>query len=337
MRHVGVVIAALLVLIVPVGAKPGKEAVGDFVLADGAVQGDWVSFSYGPDEVRDFTLGGVEVFDVEVERQPLGGSLEKRAEGARTEIRTTFFELEALDTPTGHLQLASKGPITFTFPDGAALAEGDGRVEVVVDGVRGVLVGESLAVDGSTVTTERSARFLAVAPGARDLTERVARAAAADRIGAVVSLARGEDGPKEAVASFGNVSVEPEVTDRHVRFVVDGDRGDARVLAFTIDPALLGNASDADIAYAFDAAPLPSAVSIQDVLDPDDDGLEPERWTVRDEAGLQLLVSVPHYSVHTVDVRALLAEAAPAIVAGVLAGLGAVALGGVALFRRRAA
>lgn len=77
------------------------------------------------------------------------------------------------------------------------------------------------------------------------------------------------------------------------------------------------------------------ASSMQDILDPNDDGGQPEYWVVRDDDGLQVLVSVPHWSVHLVEISSLTQRIPPGILTGVVAATGGIALAAVALFMPR--
>jgi hypothetical protein len=77
------------------------------------------------------------------------------------------------------------------------------------------------------------------------------------------------------------------------------------------------------------------ASSIEDILDPSDDGGQPEYWVVRDASGLQVLVSVPHWSVHLVELSSLAELVQPSVVVGLVAGAAGIAVAAVALFMPR--
>lgn len=79
------------------------------------------------------------------------------------------------------------------------------------------------------------------------------------------------------------------------------------------------------------------ASSLDDILDPNDDAGQPEYYVVRDEHGLQVMVTVPHWSVHMVELSSLAELVQPSVLIGIAAGAAGIAVAAVALFvpRRR--
>jgi hypothetical protein len=122
---------------------------------------------------------------------------------------------------------------------------------------------------------------------------------------------------------------------------------EGRTIILHVDPALLGNSTEdrLDLHYFDDhedgtqtEVVFARAASLADVLDPTDDGGRPEYWVVSDADGLQVLVSVPHWSVHTVVLSGLGAILQPSVLVGIVAGSAGIAVAAVAMFwpRRRA-
>jgi hypothetical protein len=116
---------------------------------------------------------------------------------------------------------------------------------------------------------------------------------------------------------------------------------EGRTVVLHVDPALLGNATAdrLDLHYYDDHADgsrteavFARAGSLADALDPTDDDGRPEYWVVADADGLQVLVSVPHWSTHTVTLAGLGALLQPSVLAGALAGAAGIAVAAVALF-----
>ncbi|MEK6986215.1 MAG: hypothetical protein AABX89_07525 [Candidatus Thermoplasmatota archaeon] len=74
------------------------------------------------------------------------------------------------------------------------------------------------------------------------------------------------------------------------------------------------------------------ATGLDDILEPNDDQGQPEYWVVRDASGFQVLVSVPYWSVHLVELSGLVERVAPSVLLGALAGAAGAVVAAIALF-----
>lgn len=75
-----------------------------------------------------------------------------------------------------------------------------------------------------------------------------------------------------------------------------------------------------------------AASDLQDVLDPADDSGQPEYWVVEDANGLQVLVSVPHWSAHAITVGSVgQVLSNPSVIIGIAVGLAGSVVAGVAM------
>ncbi|HLE97450.1 MAG TPA: hypothetical protein VI997_08785 [Candidatus Thermoplasmatota archaeon] len=318
------------------GAASAAPLVGDFVAADSEVDGAWVTFRYTPERVLAYTLSGTRLFDVEVTGTPsTSGAFGTEARGATLRVRTPLYELEAIDVPDGHLAVTADGSMVVRFGPEAILSQAaPDRVAVTVGDVRGLVFSPAgpVTVDGPAIRAEQAVSFLATFDDARGL---VADAAADRRVGAVVAATRAADGVELAVADFAGIRVEAETIEDGVRFRIESDGLDGRVLVFDLDPDLLGTADPAAVEVRYDGAAVRDALSADDALDADDDGLAPERWIESRDGAFRVLASVPHWSVHSLEVVALRPVALAALAAGVVVGVGMVLGGGALLFRRR--
>jgi hypothetical protein len=86
---------------------------------------------------------------------------------------------------------------------------------------------------------------------------------------------------------------------------------------------------------AVEEVPIRMAASLAQVLDPQSSGLMPRYWVVEDIDGVQLLVSIPHFSTHHIELlsfEAVLVKVS--LVAGTLGALLLIALAAVGLVRR---
>lgn len=196
--------------------------------------------------------------------------------------------------------------------------------------------------------------------------ERVQQAIERRNIGAEVNL-RGPESSSAATAAvdeaapveilaYDDVEVEVDLPEQAaspetpVRVVVSSELDEGRTIVLNVDAALLESTDPDHLVLRYfdlhnqtDGSTLETEVlfaaasSLQDVLDPADDGGQPEYWVVEDANGLQVLVSVPHWSAHAITVASFFEQLdAPSVLVGVSVGAGmTIALGMVLLWPRR--
>ncbi len=190
-----------------------------------------------------------------------------------------------------------------------------------------------------------------VAAAIKDLKDAVKDAADRRKVGAEVALTRAAGQTGVQIFSYDNVTVKVDGTD-HVAskasplsIRLSSNLTEGRTFSFTVNKSLLP-AADADrlVLRYFDVHAdgqtevlFQKASSLADVLNPADDNGQPEYWVVQDANGVQVLISVPHWSTHIVTLGGLDAIVQPTVLVGLVAGLAASALAAVALFipRRR--
>jgi|GEM_PF-2607107 len=85
-----------------------------------------------------------------------------------------------------------------------------------------------------------------------------------------------------------------------ISFIVSGNEtGGGKTIVINIDGSVFDLSSQ--ILVNYDGESISMADDINDVLDPNDDGAHPEYLIVLGSNGAQLLVSVPHFSEHTIE------------------------------------
>lgn len=130
--------------------------------------------------------------------------------------------------------------------------------------------------------------------------------------------------------------------DDPLRVRVEADLDTGKTLVVDVDPKLIENGS-LEVRYfdLFDDGARTEIVfrqadSLTDVLDATDDGGQPEFWVVKDADGIQILVSVPHWSAHEITIASIgefLLE--PSVLVGIVAGIGGVAVAALLMMRPR--
>ncbi|MBW3584053.1 MAG: hypothetical protein KY455_13260 [Euryarchaeota archaeon] len=217
--------------------------------------------------------------------------------------------------------------------------------------------------DPQSLLVTGDARFImhaqdVVLPGLQG-TERAAveRALERGRIGAEMKIVKAQDGERGRSSVVGqttlyddmNITLEdgpavdetPAEGKRAYTITVDAHADSGRTIAVTLDEGILDPKTIAfryfDVDDGGNATPaaIIKAASLEDVLDPDDDGTVAEWWLVQDESGVKLLVSIPSFSVHKIELASLdVLIQQPSLVIGFLAAVAITGLGMAALFRR---
>lgn len=293
------------------------------------------------------------------------------AEDNSTEMGDEAARLILHDNPTGLVSFrAEEGNITIDLPDNATIETvKEGEVyRVMLDGYRAHLVGDDLEVTGDLVTTDR---FLAIhvlparpaaAPTERGAVQDAFEDAMEKRhLGATISVEKrtaamsadaedDQDAPEVVLYDDMNVSLQTpadRATPADPLWVeVSAELTEGRTVVIDVDPEVLQGGTDLDLRYydiAYDNGTrhqaqvlLVQADSLQDVMDPTDDGIQPEYWVVEDADGIHVLLSVPTWSTHALSIASI-GEVVlqPSVMAGILAGVVGTAAAGYAMFRPR--
>lgn len=320
-----------------------RAAIGAFQLsATQSVDGDFVDFSYNDTDVQAFTLGGARLFDLHVAGLPSDDDETGiRARGAELRLVTPYYELRVHDNPAAVTKLETDGVATLLFSEGTTLTLLDNeRASFAKGNLSGMARGDDLQVAGrSLIGTNEILLIFDQARGGFDQHRKdIGEAVAKRHVGAEASINRvGDDDIEEDVVSYGNVTMRTIKAERgNLTLEIEGHGFEGRVVVVNVDGRVLGASKREDLHVLFDNETITQATDIQDVLDPDNDGLAAEYYVVFDPEtqSFQMLVSVPHYSIHTLSVMTLVQVPPPSVIAGILGGVLLLAASGVLLFRR---
>lgn len=176
--------------------------------------------------------------------------------------------------------------------------DGDLRIMVLVHD------GGAELHDGNELVVRGRATFLVSRAPAEDDAPRDAAYEEAVRqkhVGAEVQIARGSDGLAVDAAPIGDLEVRVTGGLDGIDVFVDSAQGEGKTLSLAVDAALLRNALPGITAYAVEAdgeTPIEvrEADSLEDVLDPLDDGEAVEYWFLEEDGASWVLVSIPHFS-----------------------------------------
>ena len=310
------------------------------------VSGKHVSFTYNETGVEDFRAGDLVLFDLTVQGEDEGEDLPRtqlRREGAAVQLRAPAFTFKAHDNPGAVAKVETDGTATFAFPAGVTFTQlGRERVEFTIGDVSGTLKGHGLRVNGSSVTVDDEG--LVTLHSARGHFDQhrpdIGRAIGKGEVGAEATIARSAEGDElvQDVVSYGNVTMTTLRAERgNLTVAIEGHGTEGRVLVLNVDGRLVGAQKREDLTILMDNLSIPQATDLADILNASDDGFLPEYYLVFDPQteSFQLIVSVPHYSVHILSVFAPVPLPPPSVVFGVVAGVAVLVPGGWLLFRRK--
>lgn len=332
--------------------------LGVFQLEESArtATGQHLSFTYSDAGVDDFRASNQTLFDIRVDGEADSEDEENddrpgraRAAGSQLRVRTPSYTMVAHDNPTAATTLRTEGTITFLFEPSANLTirvdpEDEERVRFTFGEVTGSLRGGEITVNGTTVTaTDRVLLILEKSRGDFDRHHKeIGQAIARGHVGAegTFNQGRSEDEIVEDIVSYGNVTMTKVRAERgNITVMVEGNGFEGRVLILNVDGRVLGAARADKLDLKMDNVTVARSSNFTDAIDPDNDGDAPEYYVVHDPLAdpnaFQLIVTVPHYSVHTLSVTNVLELVKPAVVIGVLAGILLLVPAGLVLFRRR--
>ncbi|HUR68562.1 MAG TPA: hypothetical protein VM370_04890 [Candidatus Thermoplasmatota archaeon] len=128
-------------------------------------------------------------------------------------------------------------------------------------------------------------------------------AIAGGRVAAHVTLSSSTGVARSAAATYGDVEVLTSATTERVAITIDSATARGRTLLVSLDPATIPGMALGRASIRFDGALVGEAASYADILDAGDDAGLAEAFVLAGEAGTQVLVSIPHFSVHTVTLE----------------------------------
>lgn len=354
----------------PATTEPPKPVVGRISVnasasATGCSKGDWVSFCVdaGARRLTDFSAAGrlvLSSMDI-----PGTGPIAVKAQPGALRVETDGFVIVLYDSPAGTLRVeAPSGPASVRLQlagamqasvteDGAALrapgfealllltADGtvsasEGQVTMHLEPGRDAPAGFVLrAVPPQPAPSPEPAPGPVIAARA-SLAAELPKAIAEQKVAAETYIALEGGAVKTSVVPYISAAVNvtvAEATADALELSVDVSDHRGRTLVFHLGEGVLTARGGFRVLY--DGAPIELATDLADVLDPDDDGLAAEYVIVEGSAGLEVIVSVPHFSIHTLRVEGLGAQVVQALGAyGALAALGVIAAAAVYMMRR---
>lgn len=283
---------------------------GAFSMSDGIVEGNHVSFTLADGGLQAYSVSNQTWF-TSVAFDPALDPDEIKTRGATFEAEGEDAEVKAIDNPTGHLKAeADDGTITLHLADGVNASwlgddedddeERERLLLTASDGTRATVKGDNLTLtDGNrTVVAAEEIKFLVMPRGMN--SQEVDDAIADGRVVAQVMVARGQGGTPEAIGiENGAVNLTTNASEGQVTLTIEG-HGEGRAVLFNLEHGSVGTIED--LVIRFDGERIQPADGLNDVLTPTE-GEDAEYLLIVGANTTQVLVQVPHFSVHTVQIQ----------------------------------
>lgn len=289
-------------------------------------------------ELVNYTVGGTLVFS-SIAYGDAGEEFKFRQDGARIRFDSDDARLEIHDSATGQFWFRSDdGSLTLVMPEGVGVTPTSNGHLLDYSGRTARIAGD-YTLEGMTIVAYDEFRFFSpVKNGAA--TRAVDDAKAAGKLGAEAKIS--SLGSEVTAYDDMDVNITTPASinaSTPLRVVVSAELQEGRTIIIDVDPALL-TGPDLELRY-FDVLDdgnetevvFRMASSLADVLDPSDDGGQPEYWIVEDEDGLHVMASIPHWSTHAIELASVgefLVQ--PSVLIGVAAGVVGVAVASMAMF-----
>lgn len=295
-----------------------RAGVGHVSRTDGTFDGRFIDGEIADDGLANISYDGTILFDgITVTNLTI---TETRIDGARVEIRgeasddDVRFRLHDTASAFSRYEVDDDGDLTFDLADGAEIVDAERGYKLTVDDVTARLWLEDgdLTLANGTLSSDGEAEVkILVSPSAvpagDNVDEEVAEAAAQGRVGAEVRMSRSDGEVRSEVARFSNMSVLGSRSEDGVVLVVSSEESRGRTVVLHLDRSVFADNGSGELEVRFDGEPISQAADLQDVLDPNADE-DPEYVIIHGADQIQVLVGIPSFSPHTVEVASVPGE-----------------------------
>lgn len=340
-----------------------RARLAGFQQTDGHIDGRYIAFDAAAHGLANYTVGPTLLWPAVVFPADSAPAVSVHGDGAGNELRVRGddWEIRMVDAPTApiHVKADDGATVRFALPEDATVTPTTSGLLLAFpgddEGVKGRFNGASQDETTGEIVVDDEAHFFVSAK--RVVMENVANKA---RPQIEESLARGHfgaelnvfnagddaDGAVPETVVYNDMTVDFESGDADTEtagrytITVDAEAHEGKTIAVNFESGLLDPENLAFSYFNVDEnrtveATIVQADSLQDVLDPTDDGTIAEYWVVTDVDGTQVLVSIPHFSIHKIEIQSLadFVVERPSLVLGTLGAVAIVALAAAGMFR----
>ncbi len=235
-------------------------------------------------------------------------------EGSQCRYSDGNCNVEMHDTSISFLKICTTGDIIFSNLSGYNITREGNVIELSKENFSGVIISNHMLdeKEGNIIASReimfRGTNLEPLSDGTKNLRT-VEEAIRTGTLGGEITIVK-EDGKYkvDSVSYYSNVTIENgTLTSKKAEFVVSGDdHTTGKTIKVNVGK---GAISSKNLKVVFDGKEIPLADSLTDVLNPNDDGLQPEYVLVNITSGsggeFFLLISIPHFSEHTIIVESI--------------------------------
>lgn len=311
------------------GTKPMTNM--KFTAVDEDYYGKYVNFSYNSStgEITNFTLGGTPVFSsiliddwspvIKHSGSEIRFEMKSKSDNDDDEDGVERITLEIHDNPKGLIKVDVKGNknVTFVLADGIS---GDIDVSENVINLSGELNGTLVQIGHENGTVDFSKdgnkNFTANVTDAKLMfrthpvtvmtqaqfnhRNQVTTGIMAGDVGAEVDI-EDEDSSSTVVYDSLNISIE-QVENNTVSINISSELSQGTTVSLSVSSDILKVVQGENVTILFDGKQIHMADNYDDIMNPDDDDGAAEYLVVVGSEDVEVLVSIPHFSAHSITI-----------------------------------
>lgn len=295
---------------------------------DEKLNGKYVSFEYNDSkgEITNFTLGGTPVFS-SILIDDWSPVIKHSGSEIRFEMTSKSNDkdgveritMEIHDNPKGLIKLDVKGTrkVTFVLVDGiSGEIDVSERVINLSGAINGTLVQighENGTVDFSSVDNKnftakvtdaklmfRTHPVTVMTQAQLNHRSRITTGIMAGEVGAEVDI-EGEDSSSTVVYDSLNISIE-QVENNTVSINISSELSQGTTVSLSVSSDILEVIQEENVTILFDGEQIQMADNYDDIMNPEDDDGAAEYLVVVGSEDVEVLVSIPHFSAHSITI-----------------------------------
>lgn len=298
---------------------------------DDKLNGKYVSFEYNDStgEITNFTLGATPVFSsiliddwspvVKHSGSEIRFEMKSKSDNEDDEDGVERITLEIHDNPKGLIKVDVKGNrnVTFVLADGISGDIGVSEKAINLSGaLNGTLVQighENGTVDFSTVGNKNftakvtDAKLMFRTQPVTVMTQaqfnhrnQVTTGIMAGDVGAEVDI-EDEDSSSTVVYDSLNISIT-QVENNTVSINISSELSQGTTVSLSVSSDILEVVQEENVTILFDGKQIQMADNYDDIMNPDDDDGAAEYLVVVGSEDVEVLVSIPHFSAHSITI-----------------------------------
>lgn len=256
-----------------------------------------LSFEFFDDPVLKKIMERESLFKEDIKRALMNKTL--HINGARVSFEYEGCNVELHDAPTRFMKIYTNKIVIRNINYTIERVK-ENEIKLVKDNITGILMSDApMQIDGNNITCYHDVMLVSFSlPQIKHVENDLLDGFMNKMIGGEVTIAGAKS--NDTISYFDNVTIKPVVKNGKILLTVSGDENKGgKVIKVNLARNVCPSSN---IVVRYDGKTIKQADSIEDVLNPNDDGSNPEYWVIEDKNGVFMLISIPHFSVHKIDI-----------------------------------